>query len=238
MESEKYHLDPDRYGELVSAIYAENPPLTLTPEYAEFIRKNTLQFLIRLARYKFAARQVRDTDRVLEVGSGSGLGAQFLAQHAAHVTGIEIKEVEIDEAVAMQRRENVSFICGDFFEHKPDIPYDVIVSLDVIEHMDEETGRRLVQRMGEVLQPNGMIIVGSPSIYSYPHQSAISQASHVKCYDLPELVDTIEASFGRTLTFSMNDETIHTGYHKLAWYYLVVGFAPLGNVDKSNDADR
>ncbi len=221
-----YHADPARYQELLDAVYTENPSVTLSPEYGQFFKSDLLRLLIRLARYKFVARLLKKTDRVLEIGSGTGLGSIFLGQHCAHVVGLDVKSTELEEARRINRRDNVEFKQADLYEMTPTPTFDVTVALDVIEHMPVEGGHKLVSTMARFLKPNGMIVIGTPSIYSYPYQSAISQASHVKCYDQQELTGLIDHYFGRTLAFSMNDEVVHTGHPKMAWYYFVLGLMP------------
>ncbi|MBF0436081.1 MAG: methyltransferase domain-containing protein [Magnetococcales bacterium] len=222
----QYNKEPALYGKLVEELYQRYPDgVTLPPEYADFVQNNTLQILIRLARYKFVARLIKKSDRLLEVGSGSGLGAMFLAQHCAHVTGLELKVTEVEEAKTINKRDNVAFVCANLFDYQPEHRFDVVVCLDVIEHLVKEEGVRLVQTMASLLKPSGMLVVGSPSIHSYPYQGPLSQASHVHCYDQPELLALVDTYCTRTLAFSMNDETVHTGFHKLAWYYIVLGFS-------------
>lgn len=223
----KYNKDQGQYGKLVRELYERYPQgVTLSPEYAEFVQENQMQFLIRLARYKFVARLLKKKDHVLEVGSGSGLGTLFLGQHCAQATGLELKTTETEEAQTLNQRANVQFIAGDLFDWKPSPQYDVVVSLDVIEHMPKEKGKALLAAMASQLKPSGMLVVGSPSIYSYQYQSALSQASHVKCYDLPELLDMVDIYFQRSISFSMNDEMVHTGHYKMAWYYFALAFMP------------
>ncbi len=224
-----YNRDPERYRQLVDELYANNPSITLPPEYASFVKDNLLRLLIRLARYKFVARLIKKDDRVLEVGCGSGLGSIFLSQHCAHVTGLEVKTTEVEEARGINRRENVEFVVGDLFYLEAAQKYDVVVNLDVIEHMPVEQGRKLVAAMARHLRPTGMLVIGTPSIYSYQYQSPLSQASHVKCYDQAELLSLIDDYFGRTLAFSMNDEVVHTGFQKMAWYYFVLALIPKDN---------
>jgi SAM-dependent methyltransferase len=221
-----YNADPQRYQQLVDQLYADNPTITLPAEYAAFIQKDLVRLLIRLARYKFVARLVKKTDRVLEVGSGSGLGSIFIGQHCAHVTGIDVKTTEVEEARSINRRNNVEFQVTDLRDLEAAEPFDVVLALDVIEHMPVEQGHQLVAAMARRLKPTGMLVVGTPSIYSYEYQSPLSKASHVKCYDQQELVGLVDRYCGRTLAFSMNDELVHTGHPKMAWYYFVLGLVP------------
>jgi 2-polyprenyl-3-methyl-5-hydroxy-6-metoxy-1,4-benzoquinol methylase len=222
----RYNAEPKRYQELVDEIYERYPDITLPPEYAYFVEANMLHLLIRLARYKFVARLIKKTDRVLEIGCGSGMGGIFLSQHCAHVTGIDVKTTEIEAAHSINRRSNAEFKVADLFELEETSQYDVVIALDVIEHMPIEYGHKLVAEMARHLKPTGMLVIGTPSIYSYEYQSETSKASHVKCYDQAELVTLIEEYFGRTLAFSMNDEVVHTGFSKMAWYYFVLAFLP------------
>lgn len=222
-----YNKDPEAYGRLVGEMLSRYPDgVQLSAEYADWVHNNQLRLLIRLARYKFVAKMIKASDRVLEVGSGSGLGSLFLGQFADSVLGIDVKGVEVDEARNLNQRDNVAFEVADLFDLRDESGFDVVVSLDVIEHLSVEEGRRLLKAKRQLLRPGGMLIVGTPSIWSYPYQSPISQASHVNCYDLPDLVELVDEQVQRTLTFSMNDEVVHTGYHKMAWYYFVIGFGP------------
>lgn len=220
-----YNDNQEEYQKLVNDIYKKYPNgITLSPEYAQLIQENILRFFIRLARYKFVAKMLKRSDSVLEVGSGSGIGSMFLSQHCKHVTGIDVKTTEVEEAKGINIRENVDFIAQDLFELTLEKKFDVVVSLDVIEHLSEQKAHQFLGAQTSHLADAGMLIVGTPSIYSYPYQSALSQASHVKCYDLPELLELMGKYVQRTIAFSMNDELVHTGHHKMAWYYFVIGF--------------
>ena len=221
----QYHKNQDEYTTLVNTTISKFPNgVHLGSEYAEWIQENTARFLIRLARYKFVSKLIKKSDRVLEVGSGSGLGSIYLGQHCREVLGIDVKSSDINEANALNKRENVQFRMQDLFDGDEQGDFDVVVSLDVIEHMDINDGAKFLEAKARRLKDDGLFIIGTPSIYSFPYQSPISQASHIKCYDLPELQELVERYFERSIAFSMNDELVHTGHHKMAWYYFVIGF--------------
>ena len=223
--NQKYDLA--RYEDLVKEQHAAFPSITLPPEYAELLQTNTLQVLIKLARYKFAARLLKKKDDVLEVGSGTGVGAMFLSQHVSRVTGLEIRPHEYEAACAVTSKiKNVEFHLRSLFDYDLSRQHDAVVSLDVIEHFSEADGHKFISRIAQHCNPTGMVIIGTPSIHSYPYQSKYSRAAHIKCYDQHELVSLMDNYFGRTLAFSMNDELVHTGNPKLAWYYLVIGLLP------------
>ena len=216
----------ERYEKLVAELYANYKEITLPPEYSYFVKDNLLQFLIRLARYKFVARHIKTNDDVLEVGCGSGLGAILLGQHCRSVKGIDIKHQEIKEAKAINPRSNVEYELMDFFELQASAKYDVVCSLDVIEHLTEQVAKKLIHKTTQHLHKNGMLVIGTPSLYCRDYQSELSRAAHIKLYDQKELVDLIETYYGRALAFSMNDELVHTGFSKLAWYYIIIAFYP------------
>jgi 2-polyprenyl-3-methyl-5-hydroxy-6-metoxy-1,4-benzoquinol methylase len=226
IDTGSYNRDPAKYKALVEELYQQYPPITLPAEYAMFVQDNLARFLIRLARYKFVAKMCRKTDEVLEVGCGSGLGSLFLGQHCRRVVGLDVKGTELQEAKSINRRANVEFREGDVLSDADPTQYDVVVALDVIEHLSEQDGFRFIESLRSRVRPAGMVILGTPSIYSFPYQSPLSQASHVKCYDQQELISQVDRCFHRVLAFSMNDEVVHTGFSKLAWYYFILAFVP------------
>ena len=147
-------------------------------------------------------------------------------QFADQVTGIDVKASFIEEAQKLNRRDNVDYAVADFFKFDDEAKFDAVVALDVIEHMEVEDGRRMVEKMAKNLRPDGMVIIGCPSVYSYPYQGALSRASHIHCYDKDELRLLVEEHFGRAIAFSMNDEMVHTGHPKMSWYNFALGFGP------------
>jgi hypothetical protein len=72
------------------------------------------------------------------------------------------------------------------------------------------------------LAPHGAAIIGMPSLESQACASRISLAGHVNCKTAPDLKSGLEKYFHSVFMFSMNDEMVHTGYHKMAQYLLAL----------------
>jgi len=225
-KNDPYIKDNKKFTQIIKKRSDKFKPIELSHAYSFLVQDNTLQLLIHLARYKFVAKMLSKTDRVLEVGSGEGMGTIFLSQHCASVKGIEFKKKEFSYAKTINNRPNVEFIRGDFFDFRTHELFDAAVSLDVIEHMPQDVGETFLAKTALNLKDTGMLIVGTPSIYSYEYQAANSKAAHVKCYDRDELINIVRKYYGRVIAFSMNDEMVHTGFPKLAWYYFIVAFCP------------
>lgn len=215
-----FHLDPEAYSRELNAIYERYPDgIKLDAEYAQFIHENQLRLLIRLARYKFVARMLHRTDRVLEIGSGSGVGLRFLAQHCFQATGIDMSKAEHDNALGLGRMDNIEFLHGNFLDWSAPRKFDVICALDVLEHLHDNQIRSMLLKVADLLSDGGVFIAGSPSKWSLPYQSAISRASHVNCKDGDSFKEILLGNFKRVHLFSMNDEIVHTGHVNMAWYY-------------------
>ncbi len=118
--TDRYLKDSENYNRLMDEINANYGETALDPEYNNLIQNNLLNLTIKLARYKFAFRLLKETDRVLDVGCSSGMGTIFLGQGCVEVTGLDVKEVDINKAKALNERENVSFIAEDLFTYNPE----------------------------------------------------------------------------------------------------------------------
>ncbi len=229
MQNENYVKHQEEYDRLVQELMAKYPEAVLSPEYCDIIQNNQLGLLIRLSRYKFVCRMLKKDDRVLDVGCSTGLGTIFIGQFCHSVLGLDVKDDDIDRAKKLNMRDNVEFKNIDLFDLEPIQKFSAVVNLDVIEHMNEEKGVRFTEKCCRMLEKDGLYIVGTPSYYIKEYQNRFSKAAHVKMYKQEELDELVGKFFKRTLCFSMNDEIVHTGHPKAAWYYFVIGFGPRVN---------
>ena len=101
------------------------------------------------------------------------------------------------------------------------------MAIDFIEHFYKRDGEKMIiETSSNLLQPGegGMMIIGTPNKYSEAYRSEASKSIHLHEYEPDEIVSLCKKYFGRTLLFSMNDEIVHTGFNKLAWYLFVLAF--------------
>lgn len=99
-----------------------------------------------------------DTPQVLEAGCGSM--SRVRLPTGAHLTGIDIAQRQLDNNQSL----NVK-ILGDVQAHSwPPNSFDLIVSWDVIEHLNDPV--KALDRLAESLKPDGGIVLAFPNIWS------------------------------------------------------------------------
>jgi predicted SAM-dependent methyltransferase len=91
-------------------------------------------------------------------------------------------------------------------------------ALDVLEHIKPADEQRFLKNMVTSLSAHGSMIIGMPSLESQVYASPMNKEGHVNCKTSPDLKETMRGFFHNVYMFSMNDEVVHTGYHKMAHY--------------------
>lgn len=100
------------------------------------------------------AQSLRDA-RVLDVGASTGVIDRFLAGVCGQVTGIDIDQAAIAQALRGESRPNLAFRVGDALAlDQGDGTVDVVICAHVYEHVPDP--HRLMQEIGRVLRPGGV----------------------------------------------------------------------------------
>jgi len=178
-----------------------------------------------LSRYKFVGKVLADCGNALEVGCGDGFGARIVNQF---VTDLSLSDVDPNMLIAAKNNSSpagsIKFIQHDFNSGTiPNSIFDGIYLLDVLEHIRPESEIIFLENIKSCLRPGGKIVIGMPSIESQQYASPASLAGHVNCKRQEDLHRLTRDIFGTALAFSMNDETIHTGFSRMANYLLSIG---------------
>ena len=192
----------------------------------DLLSENPLMATIKLARYKFAARMLSKDDIVLDLGCGSGLSSHFFSSFCQNVIGLDASD-EHQQYWDKLQNNKLSFVYQDVFSMSIEQPVTAIINLDFIEHFTKEDGAKIIKNSMDILHRSngGMFICGTPSRFSSSYRAEHNKAHHLHEYEPDELHSLCREYFPRCLQFSMNDEVVHTGFNKLAWYTFVIGFS-------------
>jgi SAM-dependent methyltransferase len=181
------------------------------------------RMLFLLARYKFVAKMLKGKAKVLEVGCGDAFGTRMVQQDVGAVTAVDFDPLFVQD-VNDRMSDQWKFECAvhDILAGPVQGTFDAAYSLDVLEHIDAKDEARFIENILASLTDSGVLIAGMPSIQSQAYASPASKEGHVNCKDGEELRALMLRYFHNVFLFSMNDEVVHTGFHKMAHYVLVV----------------
>lgn len=172
-----------------------------------------------LSRYKFVAKMLSGSQHVLEVGCADAFGTRVVLQEVKQLTAVDFDALFVEDVNArMNPRWRFACLVHNMLDGPVDGEFDGGYALDVLEHIEPAQEHRFLENMAAPLSSHGVMIVGMPSLESQEYASPMSKEGHVNCKTMPDLKSTMLAHFYNVFMFGMNDEVIHTGYHKMAHY--------------------
>lgn len=222
---------------------SENQKQPKEPQYQELIQRQQTKGIARmglmssqvyfddpkrlsfvLARYKFVAKMLSGKGRVCEVGCADAFGTPLVAKEVGKMNAVDFDALFLEDAKARTDPE----LGIDFFQHDviqgplPDGKYDGVYACDVFEHIEPSAEGTFLQNLIASLLPHGVLVLGIPSLESQKYASKQSLEGHVNCKSGQDFKDLMQRYFYNVFLFSMNDEVVHTGFHKMAHYLFVV----------------
>ena len=103
--------------------------------------------------------------RILDLGCGTGWLASILGRFGP-TTAVDLSPVAISRAQALY--PDVEFIAGDFFDLQlPSEAFDVVVSVQVIDHMEDQA--RFVDLAARLLRRGGHLILITTNAWNVSH---------------------------------------------------------------------
>ena len=184
------------------------------------------RFVFSLSRYKFVAKMLSGRTNVLEIGCGDAFNAPLIMQEVKRLTVTDFDEEFIRDA-RLRRQPEYPYeaLVHNFLDGPlkgPSDKFDAAYSLDVLEHIEAKDEDRFLRNILQGLSDDAAMIVGMPSLESQTYASEGSKLGHVNCKSGPDLKALMERYFRSVFLFSMNDEVVHTGYHKMAHYVIAL----------------
>lgn len=205
--------------------YEEKGPVELGLMASHLWRTDPRHLAFSLARYKHVAKLLHGKKNVLEIGCGDGFASGIVQQEVPQVHGLDFDPYFVECArKTWKGNKSFHFFVADMLSHslQTENQYDAVYSLDVIEHIVPQKEDLFLQNTIKFIKPNGVAIIGSPTIESQPYASKWSKEGHVNCKSGYELKSLLEKHFKQVFLFGLNDETLHTGYSKMVHYNLAL----------------
>ena len=151
-------MDTETPGELADTGERMLPPLD-----------NEISFVF--ARHHFAyeyAKRYVSGKSVVDIGCGTGYGCSLLAQDALRVVGIDRDASAIAYCLQHYSARNVTFMCADANALPADETFDVSISFQMIEHLQDP--RHFLDGMKRVTRPGGTVLITTPNSKIAPGQ--------------------------------------------------------------------
>ncbi len=131
-------------------------------------------------RYRMSAQLVAGL-RVLDAACGTGYGSALLADYALSVDGIDIDPATIAYAATHYSaggkcRYQVASVDRLPFQ---DSSFDVVVSFETIEHVNQQTQVRFLAEIRRILKPTGILVLSTPNKLNYSDRTGNKNPYHL-----------------------------------------------------------
>lgn len=153
------------------------------------------------------ARDKDDDVKILDAGSGFGQYTYFLSRKNRNwnILGVDVKEEQVEDCTSFFKaihKDHVSFRVGDLTKLNEKNLYDLVLSVDVMEHILEDV--IVFENLSRAMKPGGMLVISTPSdhggsdVQDHDHESFIDE--HVRDgYNIDEIQQKLKsAGFSKT----------------------------------------
>jgi SAM-dependent methyltransferase len=172
------------------------PPLELTGERTlPDVPDENYWFRRHLVVYRWVAERCAGK-RVVDMACGEGYGSAVLAETAAEVIGVDANPDAFEHARRRYRGPNLRFERALVEEFADGAPYEAIVFLQTIEHVEEPEA--LLARFASLLSPGGVAYVTTPNRLTLapPGAERSDNPWHVREYAPAEFDALVRPAFG------------------------------------------
>jgi 2-polyprenyl-3-methyl-5-hydroxy-6-metoxy-1,4-benzoquinol methylase len=167
----------------------------MTPERITAFYKQTTNYIYELAEWHLFVPNKRESDlalvedmrklgpkNILDFGGGVGLMAIPLARAGFDVTLADLDSTTLGFAVFRAERHDVRLKIwkSDVDPAPPDKKYDVILALDVLEHLPKDILRDVVDKLVKLKHANTQIIMSAPFGRTAVHPMHMDADEHTK----------------------------------------------------------
>lgn len=153
----------------------------------------------QLKAYKFCLKFCKNK-KVLEIGSGGGHGSFLISKVAQKVVAIDKENLAISSGEEKFKRKNLKFISSSIEEFETSGNFDCIVSLQVIEHIPQQSVGPFFKKIKKIISAGGFLILSTP----YSKNSSYNENPyHFKEYTFTELKKMLSEFFPDIKIYSL-----------------------------------
>ena len=109
---------------------------------------------------KFLSELTAPSLKVLDIGGGSGIQLTLLRKTDPRITVTAVVDLS-ESAGVLARQQGHEYFCGRFEEYTPKETFNVVLMLNLIEHVDNPG--ELLQKAHDLLAPDGIVIIKTPN---------------------------------------------------------------------------
>ncbi|CAH1767969.1 2756_t:CDS:2, partial [Entrophospora sp. SA101] len=96
-------------------------------------------------------------------GCGQGYDVFYLANEKRHITGLDLSETVIDQAIQLQKNKAIdssiaTFIAGDFFKLSPTEKFQLVYDYTFLCALPPTLRESWASKMAELISPGGVLI--------------------------------------------------------------------------------
>jgi 2-polyprenyl-3-methyl-5-hydroxy-6-metoxy-1,4-benzoquinol methylase len=161
-------------------------------------------------RYELAKQYCRDKV-ILDAACGNGYGSSMLSERAGFVFGVDRSAEAIACAKIHYQRDNIAFSIKDVDNDYLGCNYDMIVSLETIEHLVNPIKKTLT-KFHSMLNKGGILVISHPE----NEESGNEYHKHMKIIG-EEIIE-----FLNTMGFSLEHEALQKGTPLYDYHLYVV----------------
>lgn len=167
----------------------------MTDERTEEFYKQTTNYIYELGEWHLWVAGKRASDvqlvkditamapkNVLDFGGGVGLNALMLARAGLDVTLADLESTSLEFAQFRAKRHDLKLKIWktDLEAAPPDATYDVILALDVLEHLPKEVLEDLVNKLVKLKHAKTRVIMSAPFGRTSVHPMHLDATEHTK----------------------------------------------------------
>ena len=143
------------------------------------LNKYNLDISKHLIRYIYASNFITKKDLVLDAACGTGYGTYIMSKKAKKIYGVDISSKAILFAKNNYRSSNIKFINLNILNINLKKKFNVIVSLETIEHLTLEDALSWFKKCNHLLKKNGIFICSSPLLRIRNNKPFITNPHHL-----------------------------------------------------------